>query len=387
MERIDVDVAIVGAGIAGLWLGNLLAARGVAFVICEAEAVGGAQTAAAQGIVHGGLKYALGGKATAASRALASMPARWRACLAGGGDIDLRGVPLLAEHMHLFAPEPSARVRLFFGSRLAAGQCRRLDAAATPFRRGAVAEMDDFVIDVPQLVRRLTAPLRDRIVAAKVAADALRPGRDGIAAIATPEAEIRARHVVLAAGLGNEALAHRAGFADVGMAQRPLRQTSVRLRHAPGIYAHCLRPGFGTAPDMTVTSHGDVLYIGGAVAEDGAKRSEEKQIAVVRGLLLRMFPAIDLSGAHFDTHLATRAEPLRGSSDAFAKRHGNCILCWPLKLSLAPRLGELAMALLDRACSRNAGQAPALAPSGTGWTRRATAPRLPLAQPPFSEQC
>ena len=97
-----------------------------------------------RGIVHGGLKYALGGKATAASRALAAMPARWRACLAGRGDIDLRGVPLLAEHMHLFAPEPSARVRLFFGSRLAAGQCRRLDAAATSFRRGAVAEMDDF---------------------------------------------------------------------------------------------------------------------------------------------------------------------------------------------------------------------------------------------------
>ena len=379
MERIDVDVAIVGAGIAGLWLGNLLAQRGVAFAICEAEAVGGAQTAASQGIVHGGLKYALGGKATASSRALAAMPARWRTCLAGRGDIDLRGVPLLAEHMHLFAPEPSARVRLFFGSRLAAGQCRRLDAAATPFRRGAVAEMDDFVIDVPQLVRRLAAPLQDRIVAAKV--DALRLGRDGIAAIATPEAEIRAGHVVLAAGLGNEALAHRAGFADVGMARRPLRQTSVRLRHAPGIYAHCLRSSFGTAPDMTVTSHGDVLYIGGAVAEDGAERSEEQQIAVVRGLLRRMFPEIGLSGARFDTHLATRAEPLHGTGDASAKRHGNCILCWPLKLSLAPRLGELAMALLN-----DAGQACAPTPPAARWTRRATAPSLPLAQPPF-ERC
>ena len=165
-------------------------------------------------------------------------------------------------------------------------------------------------------------------------------------------------------------------------ARRPLRQTSVRLRHAPGIYAHCLRPGFGTAPDMTVTSHGDTLYIGGAVAEDGAKRSEEQQIAVVRGLLRRMFPELDLSGARFDTHLATRAEPLRGSGDAFAKRHGNCILCWPLKLSLAPRLGDLAMALLD-----DAGQACAPTPSAAGWTRRATAPSPPFAQPPFANRC
>ena len=100
MARIDVEVAIVGAGIAGLWLGNLLAQRGIAFAICEAEAVGGVQTAASQGIVHGGLKYALGGEATSASRSLATMPARWRACLAGHGDADLRGVPVLAEHMH-----------------------------------------------------------------------------------------------------------------------------------------------------------------------------------------------------------------------------------------------------------------------------------------------
>ena len=373
MERIDVEVAIVGAGIAGLWLGNLLAQRGIAFAICEAEAIGGVQTAASQGIVHGGLKYALGGAATSRSRALAAMPARWRACLAGHGDVDLRGVSVLAEHMHLFAPEASARVRMLFGSRLAAGQCRRLDPRNTPFQRGAVMEMDDFVVDVPQLVRRLAAPLRDRIVATEVAPNALRCGPEGIEAIATPEAEIHARHVVLAAGIGNEALARRAGFARVRMAQRPLRQTSVRLREAPTLYAHCLRPGFGAAPDMTVTSHGDTLYIGGAVAEDGTKRGQEEQIAVVRDLLLRMFPAVDLSGAHFDTHLATRAEPLHRTGDAFVERRSNCILCWPVKLSLAPRLGELALALLND-----------VAPSVDGWMGHERAPSPRWAQPPFA---
>ena len=376
MERIDVEVAIVGAGIAGLWLGNLLAKRGVAFAICEAEAVGGAQTAASQGIVHGGLKYALGGEATSASRSLAAMPARWRACLTGCGEVDLRGVPVLAEHMHLFAPEPSARVRLLFGSRLAAGQCRRIDARNTPFQRGAVMEMEDFVVDVPQLVRCLAAPLRDRIVATEVAPSTLRCGPDGIEAIVTREAEVRARHVVLAAGVGNEALARRAGFAHVRMARRPLRQTSVRLRAAPGLYAHCLRPGFGAAPDMTVTSHSDTLYIGGAVAEDGAKRCQDEQVAVVRDLLRRMFPALDLSGARFDTHLATRAEPLRRTGDAFVERHGNCILCWPIKLSLAPRLGELLIALLN-----------GLAPSAAGWKPDGTLRTPRWAQRPFATQC
>lgn len=377
-DHIEVDVVIVGAGIAGLWLGNLLARRGLSLAICEAGALGGAQTAASQGIVHSGLKYALDGRANRAAKALAAMPDRWRACLAGRGEIDLRGVPVLARHMHLFAPNANAAVRALFSGPLA-GQCRPLDAEATPpYQRGVLAAIDDFVLSAPALTRRLGERLLARVIPASVAPDALVAGPQGIAAVATPQARISAQAFVFAAGGGNEALARRAGFADARMARRPLRQTSVRLRARQSVFAHCLRSGEGAdgamAVDMTITSHDDALYIGGQVAEDGAARGHAEQVAVVRRLLTQAFPAIDLSGARFGTHRLVRAEPPPGCDDALAVRRGNCVFCWPLKLSLAPRLGDLAMALLSD-----------LRPRPNAWAGHRTRPKLPWAQPPFCD--
>ena len=373
-RRIDVDVAIVGAGIAGLWVGNLLAQRGLSLAICESGAIGGTQTVASQGIIHGGLKYALGGQGTRAAKALAAMPARWRTCLAGEGEIDLRGVPVNAEHMALFAPDATAKVRALFAGRLFR-QCGRLDASTkSPYLRGFLAELDDFVIDVPALIHRLAEPLLPRLIPATVLPQGLVAGPQGIAAIRTPEVHIEARAFVFAAGSGNEALAKQAGFAGVEMARRPLRQTSVRLRARPQVFAHCLQGSFGTSPDMTITSHGHALYIGGQVAEEGTERDDAEQAAVVAQLLERMFPALDLDGARFQTHRLVRAEPAHRSGDPLAARHGNCILCWPLKLALAPRLGEAVSALLDD-----------VYPGPNAWPAR-TPTNLPWAQPPYAER-
>ena len=373
-RRIDVDVAIVGAGIAGLWIGNLLLQRGLSLAICESGAIGGTQTVASQGIIHGGLKYALGGKGSRASKALAAMPARWRACLGGEGEIDLRGVPVNAEHMVLFAPDATAKVRALFAGRLFR-QCRRLDATAkSPYLRGFLAELDDFVLDVPALIRRLAEPLLPRLIPATVLPEGLVAGPQGIAAIRTPEVHIEARAFIFAAGSGNEALAKQVGFAGVEMVRRPLRQTSAHLRAPPQVFAHCLQGSFGASPDMTITSHGHTLYIGGQVAEDGAERDGAGQVAVVAQLLKRMLPALDFDGSRFQTHRLVRAEPAQRSGKPLAVRHGNCVLCWPLKLALAPRLGETVSAILDDMRS------------GPNTWPASTPPNLPWAQPPYAER-
>src|SRR5690606_17055328 len=78
-----VDVAILGGGIAGLWLLPRLRQAGYSALLLERHALGAGQTVASQGIIHGGLKYALDLKLGSASDALAEMPRRWRACLAG----------------------------------------------------------------------------------------------------------------------------------------------------------------------------------------------------------------------------------------------------------------------------------------------------------------
>ena len=98
-----VDAVIVGAGVAGLWAMNVLQRRGYRALMFESDGIGGKQTLASQGMIHGGLKYALRGRLTTASEAIADMPARWRACLEGVGDVDLSGLLPKSERYHLFA--------------------------------------------------------------------------------------------------------------------------------------------------------------------------------------------------------------------------------------------------------------------------------------------
>ena len=357
-EPLRVDVAVVGAGIAGLWLANLLVQRGLAVAVCDPNPLGGKQTIASQGIIHSGAKYSFGDMAAA----LETMPDRWRACLAGDGEVDLRGVPLLADHVHLFSPTIGGRMRTIVANRVLAGRSRRLDARqCQPYGRGLLLALDDFVVDVPALIRQLATPLAPRVVARNVS-----PSDGGIDATV----------FLLAAGEGNGALAARAGFGAAAMRRRPLRQVLVRLCKGVPLFAHCLSTAFGTVPDMTITSHGNVLYVGGKIADDGAHRSPGEQVDRLRRLLADAFPSIDLKGAEFDTFAIDRAEPGRAAAgDAFAERRGNCVLCWPVKLSLVPRLGDLVMGLLK-----------GLQPRPDPW-QGIPGKELRVAEPPWQRAC
>ena len=340
-QPINVDVAVVGAGVAGLWLANVLAQRGLAVAVCEAAAVGGVQTIAAQGIVHSGVKYALGG-GSAAADALRTMPARWRAALDGEGEVDLRGVPVLADAVQLWCAAGAAMPRARLAGWLAGPSERRWRTAAGPFGRGRLLALEDFVIDVPILIRQLAAPFRHRILAARVTAGDIEVCQDGIAANDTAAGSLRAAAYVFAAGAGNAPLATAAGFDDVHMVRRPLNQTIVQLQQPARVFAHCLARPFGLEPDLTVTSHGRALYVGGRVASVG--RSASAQFAAVRRLLARALPGIDLAGAEFRIHTVDRAEPAKGGhrrGDVYVAQRGNCLLCWPGKLSLVPRLGDV----------------------------------------------
>ena len=93
----SIDAAIIGGGIAGTWALNLLRKQGYNVILLEAEALGCGQTLASQGMVHGGLKYALSGVLTGASEAIADMPERWRACLGSAGTDGTTGDGAAAE--------------------------------------------------------------------------------------------------------------------------------------------------------------------------------------------------------------------------------------------------------------------------------------------------
>ena len=175
-NRIRVDVAIVGGGIAGLWLLNLLRGRGYSALLIERRAFGDGQTIRSQGMIHGGLKYALSGALNTASEAVAAMPGRWRACLTGSGEIDLRGVRVASDRCHLWSPDESMLARLggFLASKALRGRVRRLDAREypSPFDAngfdGAVYELDELVLDVHSLLARLAHAQRGYTLQADV---------------------------------------------------------------------------------------------------------------------------------------------------------------------------------------------------------------------------
>ncbi|HAQ50179.1 MAG TPA: FAD-dependent oxidoreductase, partial [Gammaproteobacteria bacterium] len=90
-------------GIAGLWLHHRLRQQGVNSVLLERQAIGQGQTFSAQGIIHGGTKYALNGILSSASQAIGDMPDRWTRCLTGQGDVDLSAAKILSPHQYLWS--------------------------------------------------------------------------------------------------------------------------------------------------------------------------------------------------------------------------------------------------------------------------------------------
>src|SRR5437667_9548275 len=101
-STVETDVVIVGGGIAGLWLLNRLRQAGYSAILLESNTIGGGQTSRSQGIIHGGIKFALQGNLTPAAEAISAMPRVWEACLQGKGEIDLSHVTVLSEHQNLW---------------------------------------------------------------------------------------------------------------------------------------------------------------------------------------------------------------------------------------------------------------------------------------------
>lgn len=351
MRTVKVDIAIAGAGIAGLWLANLLLGRGFDVAVCERGQIGGVQTMASQGLIHGGVKYALGGTATRAFEAVSDMPRRWRACLEGSGEVDLRGVNVMSDRYYLWSPDaPGARLAGFLASRLLRGRVEKLSPSEYPQpftgQSGTLYRLDDFVIDVAGLVRRLAAPLAERIFPMAVEPEGLVMRHGTVIAFENADIRVESERFVLAAGAGNEKLAAAAG-AETHMRRLPLKQVMVHSTDPEPIFAHCMA-GLGAEPALTVTTLPGYHYLGGALASDGAKRSDVDQIDAARRELAQALPWIDWStNRTFETLSIDRAEPegprLEG---VFVETHENVLIAWPGKLTLAPGLGDRALRTL-----------------------------------------
>jgi len=355
-----LDVLLAGGGISGLWLTNLLHSRGYRVALLERGTLGCAQTLACQGMIHGGLKYALGGSLTAASEAIAGMPDRWRRCIEGRDDVNLRGLETLAENNLLFANGSGlGRLATFFASRMLRGRIHRLpESQWPPSLRGCngwVYALNDLVLSMPHLLAQLLRPISDLVHQQALRAEQLERVDQGWQ-LNLGEQTITAGRLILTAGTGNAELLSGLGYKQPVMQRRRLQQVIVRHGSLQPLYGHCLTGISSTdfaQPRLTISSHPDgsgwLWYLGGRLANQGAAMPADELIQLARTELKICLPWLDLQDAELDTLSIDRAEAAQDGErpdQAFVEQRDNCIVCWPTKLSLAPDLGDRVSALL-----------------------------------------
>lgn len=355
------DVTIIGGGIAGLWLFRRLNDMGYKTLLLESDTLGGGQTIKSQGIIHGGIKYALSGNLTKASECIAGMPARWQAAMRGEGELDLSGVKVLSDHQYMWTPGGfGSRIATFFGSKVLRGRVENVSGSELPPAfadkafKGRLYKLTESVLDVDSVIRALIKGYENRIVKVDWNSTTSFKWNDDqtIAAIEMTNGEqksaITAQQYVFTAGEGTADLLSRWPMPDMPEMQvRPLHMVMVEHDFPHPVYAHCV--GTDIVPRVTITSHPTedgrwVWYLGGDLAESGVKRSKEEQIALAKAELGKLMPWVNLDNARWGTLRVNRAEPKQNKllrpDAAYCKPVHNALVTWPTKLALAPNLSD-----------------------------------------------
>lgn len=367
MQTIKTDILIFGGGIAGLWLLNCLRGAGYSALLLEQDCLGGQESMQANGIIHGGLAFGLAALLNN-DESLSDMPALWRDCLAGQGDLDLRQLPLLSQAHYLWSePGLAARATTFFAAQLLRGQVQAVSGAQRPSLlpdaavAGPVYRLADFTVDMPALLRRLASAHKNCIYKVSPqnchieADDKNNTAAVFITAAGVEPLRLHPGRVILAAGQGNAALLEDLGLRQPAMQRRPLHMVMLKRAELPDFHGHCL--GSRRKPRLTITTHpcrdGEkVWYLGGELAEEGALRDERLQIEHAQRELKTLLPWVDLRGGRYKTVKIDRILPaadrgLLQADQAFVQGVGNNLVVWPCKLSLAPNLGRQLLARLQ----------------------------------------
>jgi glycine/D-amino acid oxidase-like deaminating enzyme len=387
VQHAHLDIAIFGAGIAGLWTLAHLRQAGYRVALFERHALGGVQSIASQGIIHGGTKYALTGRLTGSAMAIGEMPGIWRAALAGRGEIDLRGVHVLSPHQYLWTTGSLASgLAGFFADKVMQSRIQPLDPAVYPppfdasSFHGSLYRLDEPVLDPLSLMRVLDGRVGERCFLLSQPPSIERTAA-GWRCSAAQGPSFTARALVLAAGAGNARLLRALGRERPPMQTRPLHMLMLR-GDLPLLTAHCL--GASANPRLTITSYpldgGRVVwYLGGQVAEAGVERTPSAQIQAGRDELAELLPWVRFDGVEWATLRIDRAEAAtaggRRPDDAFVDSDNGVITCWPTKLAFAPRVAALVATAVS-----DAGLMPSdAAGPPADW------PHPPLAQLPWDE--
>ena len=362
MENIKTDILIIGAGIGGLWLNNVLYNSGYNCILVEKCKLGHAQTIMSQGIIHGGTKYNLLGKVTKSSNVISKMPSVWKQHINQNNLIpNLKETKIISDKQYLFSNSSiSSKITTFFASKLMQSKIQKIDKGMAEddflyqFKDNGVYQLSEFVIDVKSLIDNLN--IKNNTIKYHVKKHDIELINTKISTIQINDKLIEPKMVLFAAGEGNKELINELESIDYNIPQmqtRPLHMLSISSPELPKIFAHCI--GSSNVPKFTITTHQNksarTWYIGGKIAESGIDLSKEEQIYKLKQEFGDLFPSLNLTKAEFNSYVINRAEVktkinLIRPDDSYIYNKNNYVIIWPTKLALVPTLTDKIIPIL-----------------------------------------
>jgi len=281
---IPLDCIIFGGGVAGLFALDKCLSRGIHAVLLESESLGTGQTIDSQGIIHGGLKYAITGVDSNSAMAIKEMPIVWRRCLAGESMPDLTNVVIRSEYCYIWRTD-SLRSKLgWLAAKLALRiKPKILDSDELPEAlqgiNSSVARLDEQVIEPRSLLEVFSHKLdRHLLQTVEGGVEVSRLDDGWLVQLLNPETghplDLIAKKIVLTAGHGNQGLREVFGLEAKQTQKRPLHMVMAR-GELPILNGHCID---GSKTRVTITTTQDhagrsVWQIGGQLAEKGVHQS------------------------------------------------------------------------------------------------------------------
>lgn len=363
------DIVIIGGGIAGLMLQNKLNFLGYSTLLLEHDSLGSGQTAKSQGIIHGGIKYALLGQITEAANAVSLMPDRWQSFFnneQNSDALDLTNTRILSKH-HILWNNGDLKNRLkqilMQKSLSSTGHALQKTKYPDVFKnnnfKGNVYQINETVVDVFSLLENLSKPHKNKII--KIDKNSLKIFLNNKKEINNITFNhhgdifnIAAKQYIFTAGSNNQIILDLVSHLPK-MQLRPLHMVLAKFPEPNILYGHYV--GNGILPQLTVTTHKNhdgeyIWYIGGKIAETGIYLSQEQQIIQAKVEINNIFPWLDTSQWQWVTTLVNRAEPLQANNikpdHALVSHNKNAIVAWPTKLTITPIMVDNTITLLNK---------------------------------------
>ena len=372
MKKYNFDIVVIGGGIAGVWTHSLLKKAGYSCCLLEKKTIGGEQSLVSQGIIHKGMKYLLGKFIPDIAGNLLPIAKLWDAALSGKGELDLSDTEIYTEQQLIW--QSQSLLSSFFISplldsaakKIFQSQVQKLKPLEYPFwleKNKAAFWVKEKVINSHSLFKNFYNQQKENYYQASEITE-IKSSGDFIS-LKVGDVVLRTQKIILAAGMGNIALAKKFQIKQ-RIQLRPLKMLAVKFFPAPKelentesqgsakIYGHCV--GAAIKPLFSISTHkrkdnGLVYYLGGKIAEDGVNKEDNGLIAEAKKLLKKN-TGLKLKGAEWQSIKIDRAEPeqKRGRlpDESFVKNFDKTILCFPVKLALAPQMAWAVREMLKK---------------------------------------